>query len=82
LEGTVPTLQSLAILTELRELKDLLELHGLEMQSLRAALATQFKRIAQMQAELDLQPAARKRREAVLWSAKPSQGGGNGHSHR
>lgn len=73
------TVQSKAILTELRELKALLGLQGLEIQSLRAALTVQFTRIAQIQAELDLQPAARRRRDAVLSSASPAHGG-NGQS--
>ena len=67
------------LLTEVRELKALLEMHGLEIQNLRAALTVQFTRIAQIQAELDLQPTARRRRDAVLSSAGPAHGG-NGQS--
>jgi hypothetical protein len=51
---------------------------ALEMASLRAALDIQFKRIAHMQAELDLLPHARKRRQMLrgLLSHSPSP---NGH---
>ena len=39
--------------------------HSIEMEALRAALDIQSKRIAQMQAELDILPQARKRRELL-----------------
>ena len=50
-----------------------------QLASLRAALEVQFERIAQMQAELDVLPQARQRRNilrGLLVAAAPN---GNGH---
>lgn len=76
--------QSAAILSKLREIKARLDMHALEMTSLRAALDTQFKRIADMQAELDVLPAARDRRKKLRSAAFPpaSMQSGNGSSDR
>jgi hypothetical protein len=50
---------------------------ALEMASLRAALDIQFKRIAEMQAELDRLPSARRRRQTLnaLLAQPPSHNG-------
>lgn len=65
-----------------------------ELASLRAALDIQFRRIADMQAELDLLPYARRRRQTLgaLFAQVPSNNGdghvlaaaprGNDHAHR
>lgn len=54
-----------------------------EMAGLRADLEIQFKRIAQLQAELDVLSAARKPRQlrAPMWPPRPSHNG-NLRSHR
>ena len=54
-----------------------------EVAGVRATLAIQFTRIAELQAELDLMPAARQRRHAMRAPvAAPSPGhNGNGRSH-
>jgi hypothetical protein len=59
--------------TTLKQLMTRLHEQGLEMATLRAALDVQFTRIAQMQAELDLLPQARRRRQTlrVLLAAPP-----------
>jgi hypothetical protein len=52
-----------------------------QLASLRAALDVQFKRIAQMQAELDVLPQARQRRNTLrelLTSASSHNGNGHG----
>jgi len=51
-----------------------------QLAGLRAALEVQFKRIAQMQAELDVLPQARQRRNTLreLLTAAPHNGNGNG----
>jgi len=81
-------------LMTLEQLAVRLDAQSLEMAALRAALDVQFKRIAQMQAELDLLPLARTRRSllmAGLPSATPrrprgaervASQNGNGRSHR
>ena len=51
--------------TTLKQLVTRLHEQSLEMATLRAALDVQFTRIAQMQAELDLLPHARKRRQTL-----------------
>ena len=78
------TLEATDILKRLRELGERLDLHALEMSNLRAFLDTQFKRIADLQAELDVLPAARRRREALRREAlaAPALSGGNGQSPR
>jgi hypothetical protein len=83
-EGAMTTTQSEAILCELRALNDRLDLHALEMSNLRSFLDTQFKRIAQLQAELDLLPTAQERRKSLRMPAptrRPSRNG-NGDSPR
>ena len=63
----------------LKQLQAHLHEHSLQMATLRAALDVQLTRIAQMQAELDLLPHARKRRlllRALL--TKQSVGHGTG----
>jgi multidrug resistance efflux pump len=49
----------------LKQLQAHLHEHSLQMASLRAALDIQVTRIAQMQAELDVLPQARKRRQLL-----------------
>jgi uncharacterized coiled-coil protein SlyX len=51
---------------------------ALEIAHLRAALDVQFQRIAQMQAELDRLPQARKRRQSLL-TQQPSHDGNGRH---
>ena len=50
-----------------------------QLASLRAALEVQFERIAQMQAELDLLPQARQRRNILRGLLAPASPNGNGH---
>jgi hypothetical protein len=57
----------------------------LEVASLRAILDVQFKRIAHMQAELDVLPTARERRTRIrelLQPAPSSNGNGRSRSDR
>ena len=72
-----------ALHTELAELKARLTGLTFEMAGVRSTLAIQFKRIADLQAELDLQPAARLRREAMRTATSPPspRHSGNGRSH-
>ena len=67
----------------LQQLATRLDEQALETATLRSALDLQFRRVAQMQAQLDALPAARKRREAraaqVLRIASQN---GNGHRPR
>jgi hypothetical protein len=67
----VPKRLSSTMLTELRQMNAVLHEHGLEMASLRAALDVQFKRIAHIQAELDILPTARGRRRTVRALLQP-----------
>ena len=56
----------------------------MEVANLRSALDVQFKRIAQMQAELDVLPTARARRKtisALLHQLPASNHNGNGKGH-
>ena len=53
-------------LPSLEQLDARLHEQTVEMASLRACLDIQFKRIAQMQAELDVLPQARRRRQSLL----------------
>jgi hypothetical protein len=78
------TLDSKAILTAIHEISGRLDLLTLEMGNMSAFLDTQFKRIAALQAELDLLPAARERREGLRRLILPSGplSGGNGESTR
>jgi len=61
----------------LKQLESCLHDQALEISTLRAAIDIQFERIAQMQAELDLLPHARRRRQALraLLAAPPSHNG-------
>ena len=54
-----------------------------EMAGMRAVLDVQFKRIAAMQAELDLLPTARRRRKTTMTSLpSPAHNrSGNGRTH-
>lgn len=65
----------------LSELQSMLHAQALELDRLRASIDVQFTRIAQMQAELDALPHARKRREAlrVLPAQGPSPNGNGSH---
>ena len=54
-----------------------------DMTVVRATLEIQFKRMAEMQAELDLLPRARhRRRDATRDSLQPSASNGNGNGKR
>jgi hypothetical protein len=53
-------------LSALEQLAARVQEQSLDMANLRAALALQFTRIAQMQAELDALPSARRRRRFLL----------------
>jgi hypothetical protein len=53
-----------------------------EIATLRTALNTQFIRIARMQAELDMLPAARERREQGRRDRTASAPASNGNGHR
>ena len=65
----------------LEEIGSRLREQALEIASLRAALDIQFRRIADMQAELDLLPHARKRRQTLRAQlVQPSPHNGAGHT--
>ena len=75
------TLDSKAILTAIHEMNGRLDLLTLEMSNMSVFLDTQFKRIAALQAELDLLPAARERREELRrLIPSPASSGGNGQN--
>lgn len=61
----------------LKQLDAKLQAQASEVANLRAALDVQFKRIAAMQAELDVLPTARERRKSNL--LQPPSNNGNGH---
>ena len=68
-------------MTTLKQLDAKLQAQALEVANLRAALDVQFKRIAQMQAELDVMPTARTRRKtisALLQQLPANNNNGNG----
>ena len=68
--------------TDILELHSMIRDHALEIDRLHAALDIQFTRIAQMQAELDVLPHARKRREALrALLTQPPAPNGNGGPH-
>ena len=50
-----------------------------DVRLIRTDLDVTFKRMAAMQAELDLLPTARRRREVLRPSQPPALSGGNGH---
>jgi len=64
----------------LTQLDAKLQAQALEVDNLRSDLAIQFKRIAQMQAELDVMPTARARRKTIraLLQQVPTNHNGNG----
>jgi septal ring factor EnvC (AmiA/AmiB activator) len=66
-------------MTTLKQLDAKLQAQALEVANLRAALDVQFKRIAQMQAELDVLPTARERRKFIRAQLDPPSHNGNGH---
>lgn len=66
----------------LEQLMSRLHAQDQQMAAIRAILDIQFKRIAEMQAELDLMPHARRRRETLRsLLAEPPPGNGDGRSH-
>jgi len=68
---------------ELKELRSRFQHQAQELSTLRTAIDTQFKRIAQIQGELDLLPHARRRRKALvraMWN-EPSSHNGDQRSH-
>ena len=68
-------------MTTLKQLDAKLQAQALEVANLRAALDVQFKRIAAMQAELDVLPTARARRKtisALLKQLPANNNNGNG----
>lgn len=66
-------------MTTLKQLAEKFQEQALEVASLRAALDVQFRRIAQMQAELDVLPTARERRKFIRAQSEPPSNNGNGH---
>ena len=75
-------LESSAILRELAVLNAHVTGLALELAEVRSTLDIQFKRIAALQAEVDLLPASRRRRDAVRPPAAVPPNNGNGRSHR
>lgn len=71
-----------APLVTLQQIVVRLDAQVLETAALRAALATQFTRIAEMQAELDVQRHARDRAQSLpAFEIHKSSHSGNGHRH-
>ena len=68
-----------AILKQLQEIDSLLRAQALEMTATRAELDIQGKRIAALQAQLDVLPAMRRRRAAMGMPASPSRPSRNGN---
>jgi hypothetical protein len=69
------------MVSTLKKLDARLQEQALEVATLRSALDVQFKRIAQMQAELDMLAAARSRRKpisAILHQLPARNNNGNG----
>ena len=69
------------MVSTLKKLDAQLQEQALEVATLRSALDVQFKRIAQMQAELDMLAAARSRRKpisALLHQLPARNNNGNG----
>jgi hypothetical protein len=64
--------------TKFQQLEARLQEQALEMANLRTALDVQFKRIAQLQAELDVLPHARKRRSKLRALLIPASNNGHG----
>jgi hypothetical protein len=67
------------ILRQLLQINGRLDEQALEMTVLRKELDVQFKRIADLQAQLDVLPAARKGRAAALTLVSPSRPSPNGN---
>ena len=65
------------IVSQLRLMNVQLKAQAVEIASLRAAADIQFTRIADMQAELDVLPTARERREEVRVLRRPPDSAGN-----
>jgi len=66
----------------LEQLASRLRDQAVEMATLRAAIDVQFKRIAAMQAELDVLPHVRSRRQTLLGLLpKPASHNGNHRGH-
>ena len=63
----------------LKQLDAKLQAQAWELDNLRAALDVQFKRIAEMQAELDVMPMARERRKSLRLLLQPPSSNGNGY---
>jgi uncharacterized small protein (DUF1192 family) len=74
----VTALESSAILRELAVLNAHVAGLALELAEVRSTLDIQFKRIAALQAEVDLLPAARRRRQAERVPAPVPAHNGNG----
>ena len=74
--------ESSAILKELAVLNAHVEGLALELVDVRTTLDIQFKRIAALQAEVDLLPAARRRREALRAPAVVALPAHNGNGDR
>ena len=66
------------MVTTLKQLEAQFQAQALEVAALRSALDVQFKRIAQMQAELDVLPTARERRKSTRAEVQPPSDNGNG----
>jgi hypothetical protein len=66
----------------LARLLTIVETQAAQLAAIRAELSIQFTRMAQMQAELDALPRARKRRRAAYARLPPllSHPSGNGHT--
>jgi hypothetical protein len=75
----VTTLESSAILKQLREINNHLQEQALEMTAARAELDIQNKRISELQAQLDALPANRRRRQAIGLLASQSRPSRNGN---
>ena len=73
---------SKSLVQTVHELGARLREQATEMDDLRAALDVQFKRIAQMQSELDLLPQARRRRQSVLALQSHDAAAHNGDGQR
>jgi hypothetical protein len=71
--------EAATILRQLLQINGRLDEQALEMTILRNALDVQFKRIADLQAQLDVLPSARRRRAAALTLVPPSRPSPNGN---
>jgi uncharacterized coiled-coil protein SlyX len=74
-----------SFLAEIQKINNRVTTQAADIEALQATAAIQMTRIAQLQAELDVLPAAVERRKEVRASfAEPAMpsGNGNGKSHR